>query len=141
EFIGLLCGFNYFQSVFQPVNCCAGNINSASPPAIIGVGIGGTADLCMSLAKKAALLRPVGDHHSDPEVARLEKELYDAARQLGIGPMGSRGINAVLAINLDIGYTHTAALPVAVNAQCLVGRRWIAKISADGSVDYTGELK
>ncbi len=118
--------------------CYAGKV---CPPAIIGVGIGGTADLCMSMAKKAALLRPVGVHHADPDVSRLEKELYDAARKLGIGPMGSRGINAVLAINLDIAYTHTAALPVAVNAQCLVGRRWIAKIDGNGNIDYTGELK
>ncbi len=117
--------------------CYAGKV---CPPAIIGVGIGGTADLCMSLAKKAALLRPIGSRHSDPEVARLEAELYDAARALGIGPMGSRGINAVLAINLDVAVTHTAALPVAVNAQCLVGRRWIAKIDGNGNIDYTGEL-
>ena len=119
-------------------SCYAGKI---CPPAIIGVGIGGTADLCMSMAKKAALLRPVGVHHRDPEVARLEKELYDAARQLGIGPMGSRGINAVLAVNLDVAVTHTAALPVAFNAQCLVGRRWIARISGNGSIDYTGEIQ
>ncbi len=117
--------------------CYAGKV---CPPAIIGVGIGGTADLCMGLAKKAALLRPIGSRHPDPEVARLEKELYDAARKLGIGPMGSRGINAVLAINLDIAVTHTAALPVAVNAQCLVGRRWVAKIDGNGNVNYTGEL-
>ena len=52
--------------------CYAGKV---CPPAIIGVGIGGTADLCMSMAKKAALLRPSGKHHSDPEVARLEKDL------------------------------------------------------------------
>lgn len=118
--------------------CYAGKV---CPPAIIGVGIGGTADLCMSLAKKAALLRPIGKHHSDPEVSRLEKELYDAARKLGIGPMGSRGINAVLAINLDVAVTHTAALPVAVNAQCLVGRRWIAKVDAQGKIDYSGEME
>ena len=104
------------------------------------VGIGGTADLCMALAKKAALLRPIGSSHPDPEVARLEKELYQAARKLGIGPMGSRGINAVLAINLDVAVTHTAALPVAVNAQCLVGRRWIARIDGTGKIEYTGEL-
>ncbi len=118
--------------------CYAGKV---CPPAIIGVGIGGTADLCMALAKKAALLRPIGQHHSDPEVARLEKELYDAARKLGIGPMGSRGINAVLAINLDVAVTHTAALPVAVNAQCLVGRRWVAKIDNSNNISYTGEIK
>ena len=118
--------------------CYAGKV---CPPAIIGVGIGGTADLCMALAKKAALLRPIGSSHPDPEVARLEKELYQAARKLGIGPMGSRGINAVLAINLDVAVTHTAALPVAVNAQCLVGRRWIARIDGTGKIEYTGELE
>ena len=118
--------------------CYAGKV---CPPAIIGVGVGGTADLCMSLAKKAALLRPIGQHHSDPEVARLEKELYEASRKLGIGPMGSRGINAVLAINLDVAVTHTAALPVAVNAQCLVGRRWVAKIDCSNNISYTGEIQ
>ncbi|MBO4304034.1 MAG: fumarate hydratase [Lentisphaeria bacterium] len=118
--------------------CYAGKV---CPPAIIGVGIGGTADLCMSMAKKAALLRPVGVHHSDPEAARLEKELYEACRKLGIGPMGSRGINAVLAVNVDVAVTHTAALPVAVNAQCMVGRRWIARIDGKGNIDYTGEMR
>ena len=118
--------------------CYAGKV---CPPAIIGVGIGGTADRCMSLAKKAALLRPIGVHHSDLEVCRLEKELYDASRKLGIGPMGSRGINAVLAINVDVAVTHTAALPVAVNAQCLVGRRWIARIDGKGNIQYTGDVQ
>ena len=118
--------------------CYAGKV---CPPAIIGVGIGGTADVCMSMAKKSALLRPIGKHHSDLQVAALETELYEAARKLGIGPMGSRGINAVLAVNVDIAVTHTAALPVAFNAQCLVGRRWKAMISADGKIEYTGELE
>ena len=118
--------------------CYAGKV---CPPAIIGVGIGGTADLCMSMAKKAALLRPIGKTHTDPEAARLEKELYEASRKLGIGPMGSRGINAVLAVNVEVAVTHTAALPVAVNAQCMVGRRWIAKIDGNGNIDYTGEME
>jgi tartrate dehydratase alpha subunit/fumarate hydratase class I-like protein len=47
----------------------------------------------------------------------------------------------VLAINLDVAVTHTAALPVAVNAQCLVGRRWIAKVDAQGKIDYSGEME
>ena len=75
------------------------------------------------------------------DLAALEKELYDAARMLGIGPMGSRGINAVLAVNVDIAVTHTAALPVAFNAQCLVGRRWRALVAADGTIQYTGEIE
>lgn len=118
--------------------CYAGKV---CPPAIIGIGIGGTADVCMNMAKKAALLRLIGKHHSDPEVAALEKELYDAARLLGIGPMGSCGVNAVMAVNIDISVTHTAALPVAFNAQCLVGRRWRALVAADGNIQYTGDLQ
>ena len=117
--------------------CYAGKI---CPPALIGVGIGGTADLCMSLAKKAALLRPVGRHNPDPMLADLEAELLAASRELGLGPMGSRGINAVLAVNIDTALTHTAALPVAFNAQCLVGRRWTALIASDNTYTLTGEI-
>ncbi len=118
--------------------CYAGKV---CPPAIIGVGIGGSSDICMGMAKKAALLRPIGKHHPDADIAALEKELYDAARSLGIGPMGSRGINAVLAVNVDYAVTHTAGLPVAFNAQCLVGRRWKALIADDGTIQYTGEIE
>lgn len=117
--------------------CYAGKI---CPPAIIGVGIGGTADLCMRLAKEAALLRPVDAHHPDRKLAELERKLLAASRKLGIGPMGARGINAVIGVHVETALTHTAALPVAVNAQCLVGRRWAASIRADGSVTFTGEI-
>jgi len=117
--------------------CYAGKI---CPPALVGVGIGGTADLCMSMAKKAALLRPVGRHNPDALVAQLETELMAAARKLGIGPMGSRGINAVIALNIETAVTHTAALPVAFNAQCLVGRRWTTRIAADNTYMLTGEI-
>lgn len=116
--------------------CYAGKI---CPPAIIGVGIGGTADLCMKMAKEAALLRRVGSPHLDPKVADIEARLLEACRALGVGPMGSRGVNAVMAVHIATAVTHTAALPVAVNAQCLVGRRWKAVIGEDGSVAYTGE--
>ncbi len=117
--------------------CYAGKI---CPPVIVGIGIGGTADLCMKLAKQAALLRPVRRPHPDPRVAAIEDKLYAAAQRLGLGPMGVAGTNAVLAIHVETAMTHTAALPVAVNAQCLVGRRWRATISSDGQVSYTGEL-
>lgn len=117
--------------------CYAGKI---CPPAIIGVGIGGTADLCMKLAKEAALLRPIGSRHSDPRVAAMEDKLLAASRGLGIGPMGSRGVSAVMAVHAGIAHTHTAALPVAVNAQCLVARRWRALVSESGVIHYTGEL-
>lgn len=117
--------------------CYAGKI---CPPAIVGIGIGGTADLCMKLAKDAAILRPVGRHHRDAAVAAIEQKLFAAARRLGLGPMGARGVSSVMAVHVETALTHTAALPVAVNAQCLVGRRWRAIISSDGDIQYTGEL-
>ena len=117
--------------------CYAGKI---CPPAIIGVGIGGTADLCMQLAKKAAVLRPLGTHNPDPRIAGMEKKLLTAMRRLGLGPMGSKGINAVLGVHIKTAATHTAALPVAVNAQCSVGRRWKASITGQGKVSFTGDL-
>ena len=54
--------------------------------------------------------------------------------------MGSRGINAVIALNIETAVTHTAALPVAFNAQCLVGRRWVARITGAGTFSLTGEI-
>jgi tartrate/fumarate subfamily iron-sulfur-dependent hydro-lyase alpha chain len=118
-------------------SCYAGKI---CPPAIIGIGIGGTADLCVKMAKEAALLREIGKNNPDSETATLENELHKACRELGIGPMGSEGINCVMGIHIETAYTHTAALPVAVNAQCLVGRRWKALITPDNKITYTGEL-
>lgn len=118
-------------------SCYAGKI---CPPAIIGIGIGGTADLCVKMAKEAALLEPVGSRSENPEIAELEKELVDASRELGIGPMGSAGKYAVLSLRIKTALTHTAALPVAFNAQCLVGRRWTARIDADEHIEYSGVL-
>ncbi len=118
-------------------SCYAGKI---CPPAIVGVGIGGTSDLCMSIAKKAALLRKVGSRNTNPSIAELEEEILKGSRKLGIGPMGSKGINAVLALHIETAHTHTAALPVAFNAQCLIGRRWKAIISNENKIKYTGEL-
>ena len=117
--------------------CYAGKV---CPPALIGVGIGGTADVCMESAKRAAVLRPLGTRNVDPPLAELESRLLDACRQLGLGPMGSRGTNAVLAVHVATAATHTAGLPVSVNAQCCVCRRWKASMGPDGAVSYTGVL-
>ncbi len=118
-------------------SCYAGKI---CPPAIVGVGIGGTADLCMKMAKEAALLRPLGSRNKNKETADLEIELLQASRELGLGPMGSQGINCVMGMHIETAVTHTAALPVAVNAQCLVGRRWKTTISNNNEVAYEGSI-
>ena len=108
------------------------------PPVILGVGIGGTADECMALAKKA-LLRRVGSRNPDPAAARLEIELMYAINHTGIGPMGLGGDTTALAVHVEYAGCHTASLPVAVNFQCYAARRATARIYRDGSVELGGE--
>jgi len=87
------------------------------PPVIVGVGIGGTAEKCMLLAKQS-LLRKVGEPHADSEVAELESELLKRVNDLGIGAMGYGGRITALAVHVEVFPTHIASLPVAVNLQC-----------------------
>jgi fumarate hydratase subunit alpha len=87
------------------------------PPIIVGVGIGGTAEKTVLLAKRA-LLRKVGEHNSDPEYAELEKELLMKVNGLGIGPMGYGGRTTALAVNVEVFPSHIASMPMAVNLNC-----------------------
>ena len=87
------------------------------PPIIVGVGIGGTAEKTMMIAKKA-LLRKVGEHNADTEIAELEKELKQKVNDLGIGPMGYGGRTTALAVNIEVFPSHLASLPLAVNINC-----------------------
>ncbi len=97
------------------------------PPVIVGVGIGGTAERTLLLAKKA-LLRKVGEHNPDPEVAELETELLEKINGLGIGPMGYGGRTTALAVNIEVFPAHLATMPVAVNLNCHSSRHKEATI-------------
>jgi fumarate hydratase subunit alpha len=110
------------------------------PPVLIGMGIGGSADICMSLAKKA-LLRPLGSRNTDPAVASLEKDLYEALNGIGIGPMGLGGRNTLLGVQIEHAFCHTASHPVAINIQCWAARRATARIHADGKVEFLTHRK
>lgn len=90
---------------------------NACPPMIVGLGIGGTADMAMVLSKKA-LLRPLGQPSPDPEVADLEKEALSRINRVGSGPQGIGGSTTALAVHAEVSPTHIASLPVAVNLQC-----------------------
>ncbi len=91
------------------------------PPIIIGLGIGGTTDKTMAMAKKA-LLRKVGKPNPDLEVAELEKEILQRVNNLGIGPMGYGGRTTALAVHAEVFPAHIASMPVAVNIQCWCAR-------------------
>jgi len=101
------------------------------PPTIVGVGIGGTSDLCMHIAKIAAT-RPLGSVCSDPEGAKLEKLLSAAVNTLGIGPQGLGGDSTAFAVHVETAATHITMNPVAVNIQCHSARRASATFSPDG---------
>jgi len=89
----------------------------ACPPLIVGVGIGGTAEQAMIMAKRA-LLREVSQPSPDDETAELERDLLVQINNLGIGPLGFGGRYTALAVHTEIMPTHIASLPVAVNLQC-----------------------
>jgi fumarate hydratase subunit alpha/L(+)-tartrate dehydratase alpha subunit len=101
------------------------------PPTIVGVGVGGTADLCTKLAKIAAI-RPLGSVCGDPEGAKLELELTDAVNSLGIGPQGLGGDSTSFAVHVETAATHITMNPVAVNIQCHSARRARATLTPDG---------
>jgi len=87
------------------------------PPVIVGVGIGGTVEKTVMLAKRA-LLRKIGEPNPDAEVAELEKEILQRVNNLGIGPQGFGGRTTALAVHAEVFPCHIASMPVAVNLQC-----------------------
>ncbi|MCQ2078516.1 MAG: fumarate hydratase [archaeon] len=105
------------------------------PPGIVGVGIGGTADECVAMAKRA-LLEPLDMEDPDADIQALEEELFVKINQSGLGPMGLGGDTTVLGVKVRKSACHTASLPVAVNIGCWATRRACARIT-DTDVFYS----
>ena len=116
------------------VDCVLEAGGKTCPPTIVGVGVGGTADLCVHLAKVAGT-RPLGSHCEDPEGAKLEEELTRAVNQLGVGPQGLGGDSTAFAVHVETAATHITMNPVAVNMQCHSARRARATFTPAG-VEY-----
>ena len=116
------------------VDCVLDAGGKTCPPTIVGVGVGGTADLCVHLAKVAAT-RPLGSRCEDPEGARLEAQLTEAVNLLGVGPQGLGGDSTAFAVHVETAATHITMNPVAVNMQCHSARRARATFSEKG-VEY-----
>ncbi len=105
-------------------------------PVTIGVGIGGSKDTCVRLAKEAACLRIVGDRHPKPHVAQLEKKLTELGNQTGFGVMGLQGTGAVMDVHIETAFAHTGGMPISIQHFCFAQRRLTARIHADGSVTF-----
>ncbi len=113
------------------VDCVLEAGGKTCPPTIVGVGVGGTADLCVHLAKRAAT-RPLGTHCDDPEGAKLETALSAAVNRLGVGPQGLGGDSTAFAVHIELAATHITMNPVAVNMQCHSARRARATFTPSG---------
>jgi fumarate hydratase subunit alpha/L(+)-tartrate dehydratase alpha subunit len=116
------------------IDCVLDAGGKTCPPTIVGVGVGGTADLCVHLAKLAAT-RPLGSSCEDPEGAKLENDLSWAVNQLGVGPQGLGGDSTAFAVHVELAATHITMNPVAVNMQCHSARRARATFTPRG-VEY-----
>ena len=116
------------------VDCVLDAGGKTCPPTIVGVGVGGTADLCVHLSKVAAT-RPLGSHCEDPEGAKLEAELSAVVNKLGVGAQGLGGDSTSFAVHVETAATHITMNPVAVNMQCHSARRARATFTPQG-VNY-----
>jgi len=113
------------------IDCVLAAGGKTCPPTIVGVGLGGTSDLAVALAKRAAT-RPLGSPCADAAGAELEQQLSIAVNQLGVGPQGLGGDATAFAVHIELAATHITMNPIAVNMQCHSARRARADITPTG---------
>ncbi len=119
------------KAVVEHVAACQGK---PCPPTIVGVGIGGGADIALKLGKKA-ILRPIGSSHPEPAVAAFERELLELINASGVGPMGVGGATTSLAVHVEVAHRHPASLPLGILIQCWADRRAQVHLAADGTIE------
>jgi fumarate hydratase subunit alpha/L(+)-tartrate dehydratase alpha subunit len=113
------------------IDCVLEAGGKTCPPTIVGVGVGGPADLCVHLSKVAAT-RALGSRCEDPEGAKLEAELSAVVNDLGVGAQGLGGDSTAFAVHVETAATHITLNPVAVNMQCHSARRARATFTPAG---------
>ncbi len=108
-------------------------------PLVVGIGLGGTKDFCVRLAKESACLRLVGDHNPDPDIATLVDELLELGNSTGFGAMGFPGNGGIMDVHIEIAYTHTGGMPMSVHTVCLSSRRATVRVHPDGRIEYRSD--
>ena len=108
------------------------------PPGMLGIGIGGTAEKAMTLAKES-LMDPIDMHEllqrgPQSKIEELRIELYNRINQLGIGAQGLGGLTTVLDIKIKDYPTHAANLPVAMIPNCAATRHLHIHLDGSGPV-------
>jgi fumarate hydratase, class I len=111
------------------------------PPGILGIGIGGTADKAMLMAKES-LMEPINMHELLQKGARnkaeeLRLEIYEKVNNLGIGAQGLGGLTTVLDVKIMDYPTHAASLPVALIPNCAATRHIHFELDGSGPAELT----
>jgi len=121
------------KAVVDHIVACQGK---PCPPTIVGVGIGGGADIALKLGKKA-VLRPIGSAHPEAVVASFERDLLELINRTGVGPMGVGGATTSLAVHVEYAHRHPASLPLGILIQCWADRRAHVRLAADGTIEVS----
>jgi len=119
------------KAVVEHIVSCQGK---PCPPTVVGLGIGGGADIAMKLGKKA-VLREIGSQNANSEAAELERELLELLNMTGVGPMGVGGETTCLAVHVEYAHRHPASLPLGILVQCWADRRARVRLNADGTAE------
>ena len=109
------------------------------PPGIIGIGVGGTAEKAMHMAK-TVLMEPININQirqktNQTDVETLRIELFDKINALGIGAQGLGGLTTVLDVKIKDYPTHAASLPVAMIPNCAATRHVHFTLDGSGVVE------
>ena len=108
------------------------------PPGVLGIGIGGTADKAMVMAKESLFetidIQELKKRGPSNKIESLRVELYEKINLLGIGAQGLGGLTTVLDVKIKDYPTHAASLPVAIIPNCAANRHIHFKMSGDGPI-------
>ncbi len=110
------------------------------PPGILGIGIGGTVDKAMVLAKES-LMQPIDiqelqERGAENNIEELRLELYEKVNQLGIGAQGLGGLTTALDVKILDCPTHAASLPVAIIPNCAATRHIHFTLDGNGPAEF-----
>ena len=110
------------------------------PPGMIGIGVGGTAEKAMLMAKQS-LMAPIDiqdliERGAKTSAEKLRIELYEKINQLGIGAQGLGGLTTVLDVKVSDYPTHAASLPVAIIPNCAASRHTHFILDGSGPAQF-----
>lgn len=121
--------------IFDTIAVFSDRTGGTCTPNIVGIGLGGTSDICMKLAKQAAVLRPIGDRHPEKRIAEIEIDLMSALNETGIGPLGTGGKTTILDVHIEYAMGRVSAIAVGIAVQCPATRIATARIYTNGKIE------